>query len=227
MKKRKWISAGCLTVVFATGVGLASSAPQVQQQMPSADEATAYQAAHSERDAQSKIKSLDDFVSKYPMSVLIPFVYQDYYLAYYQMKNYPQTIEYVDRLLALDYRIDVGTSVQALGFRAKAYCIGVGSNGLQTPEVHVKARDAAAKGVQMLDRWLRPRNMTDEQFAAQRKSLGKFLSSVAEIAESNLKGQKPAIAPCEPDPAGASDTDKFDRIMNEIGTEERESPRVR
>jgi hypothetical protein len=98
MKQYKWISTGCLTVVFSIAVGLTWSAPQ-EQQTPSTAEAYAYQEAHTEREAQSKIKSLDTFVSKYPMSVLIPYVYQDYYVAYYQLKNYPQTIEYVDRLL--------------------------------------------------------------------------------------------------------------------------------
>jgi tetratricopeptide (TPR) repeat protein len=224
--QHKWSVIGCLTVVLSMAVGLAWSAPQ-DKQTPSADEANAYQAAHTEPDAQSKLKSLDDFVSNYPMSVLIPYVYQDYYLAYYQMKNYPQTIEYVDKLLALDDNIDVATSLQALGFRAKAYCVGSGNNALQAPEAHTRAKDAAAQGLQMLDRWLRPQNMTDEQFAAQRKNLGNFFSSVAEIADSHLKGNKSSVASCKPDPAQPSDPGKFDRIINQIGTEERQSPRVR
>jgi tetratricopeptide (TPR) repeat protein len=224
MKPDKWMGTVCLAVMLTTAGGLAWSAPQ-DQQRPSTAEANAYQAAHTERDAQSKIKSLDDFVSKYPMSVLISYVYQYYYLAYYQMKNYPQTIEYVDKLLALGDNIEVGTSLQALGFRAKAYCIGSGSTAL-SPEAHTKARDAAAQGLQMLDQWLRPQNMTDEQFAAQRKNLSNFFSSVAEIADSHLKGDKP-LAPCKPDPAEPSDPSKFDRIINQIGTEDSQSPRVR
>jgi len=227
MSRYKWSTTSHLIVLFSIAVGFAWSTPQDQQQTPSTAEAKAYQAAHTERDAQSKIKSLDDFVSTYPMSVLMPYVYGDYYPAFYQLKNYPQTIEYADKLLALGDKIDVGTSLQALGFRARAYCIASGNIGLQALEAHTKARDAAAEGLQMLDRWLRPQNMTDEQFAAQRKNLGNLFSSVAEIAESHSKGNKPAAARCAPDPAPPSDAGKIDRIMNQISAEERESPRVR
>jgi tetratricopeptide (TPR) repeat protein len=224
MKPDKWMGTVCLAMMLTTAGDLAWSAPQ-DQQRPSTAEANAYQAAHTEGDTQSKIKSLDNFVSKYPMSILISYVYQDYYLAYYQMKHYPQTIEYVDKLLALGDDIDVGTGLQALGFRAKAYCISSGNSAL-SPEAHTKARDAATQGLQMLDRWLRPQNMTDEQLAAQRKNLENVFSSVAEIADSHLNGDKP-LAPCKPDPAEPSDPSKFDRIINQIGTEESQNPRVR
>lgn len=226
MKRHKWIGIGCLTVMFSMAIGLAWAAPQ-DQQTPSKDEANAFQAAHTERDAQSKINSLDDFVSKYPTSVLLPYVYQDYYLAYFQLKNYPQTIEYVDRLLALSDKLGDGTRIQALAFRAKAYCVGSGNTGLQAPEADTKARDAAAQGLQMLARWLKPQNMTDEQFAAQRKNLGDFFRSVAEIADSHLNGNKSPVAPCPSDPTEPADPGRFGRIMNQIGAEERQSPRVR
>jgi hypothetical protein len=226
MKRHKWIGIECLTVVFSMAAGLAWAAPQ-DQQMPSKDEFNAYQAVQTERDAQSQIKSLDGFVSKYPTSVLLPNVYHDYYLAYYQLKNYPQTIEYVDRLLALSDKIGPGTILQALSFRAKAYCVGSGNTGLQAPEADTKARDAAAQGLQMLARWVKPQNMTDEQFAVQRKNLGDFFRSVAEIADAHLKGNKSSVAPCQSDATEPADPGRFGRIMNQIGAEERQSPRVR
>ena len=43
------------------------------------------------------MKLLDDFVMKYPMSALLPYVYRDYYLAYYASKNYAKAIDYVDK----------------------------------------------------------------------------------------------------------------------------------
>jgi hypothetical protein len=227
MTQRNRTNIGCLTVVFSMAVGLVWSAPQGQQQTPSTAETSTYQEAHTEREAQSKIKLLDDFVSKYPMSVLIPYVYQEYYVAYYQLKNYVQTIEYVDRLLALGDKINIGMGLQALGFRAKAYCIDSGNTRLQAPEAHMKARNAANQGLQMLSRWQKPQNMTDENFATQRRNMGTLFSSVAEIADSHLKGNKPAVAPCEPDSAQASDPARFNRLMNGIDAEERQSPRVR
>jgi len=69
--------------------------------------------------------------------------------------------------------------------------------------------------------------MTDEQFAAQQKNIGTLFSSVTGIAESGLKGDKSAVGLCGDAAAAAPDSGRFDRIMNQIGTEERQSPRVR
>jgi hypothetical protein len=69
--------------------------------------------------------------------------------------------------------------------------------------------------------------MTDENFATQRRNMGTLFTSVAEIADSHLKGNKSTVAPCEPDSPQASNPARFDRLMNGIGAEERQSPRVR
>jgi len=69
--------------------------------------------------------------------------------------------------------------------------------------------------------------MTDEQFATQRKNMATLFDSVADIADSHLNGDNSAVASCEPEPAQASDPGRFDRLMNQIGAEERQSPRVR
>ena len=71
-------------------------------------EYNAYQDAAKEKDPAAQIKKLDTFVGTYPQSTLLPYVYRAYYLAYYQMKNYVQTLAYVDKLLALGDKIDLG-----------------------------------------------------------------------------------------------------------------------
>jgi tetratricopeptide (TPR) repeat protein len=193
----KWFGVACLAMalwIFGGAVA-AGAAPQDQQQKPNYTlaEYNAYQAAHNEKDPQARIKSLDDFVSKYPMSALIPYIYRDYYLTYYQLKNYPQTIEYVDRLLTLGDKIDLGTRLEALIARAQASFYGSGDKALQTPEAYTKAKEAAAQGLQTLGQWQKPQNMTDEQFGTQKKSIGLLFDSVAGIAASGLKDYKAAV----------------------------------
>lgn len=196
----KWIVAACVGVLLlmpsANGSWAAAQDQQQQQQKPAYTlaEYNAYQAAHNEKDPQAKIKALDDFVSKYPMSALLPYVYRDYYLTYYSLKNYPQTIDYVDKLLALGEKIDLGTKLEGLVARAQAYFVASGDKALQTPEQETKAKDAAAQGLQVLGQWMKPQNMTDDQFAMQKKSIGILFNSVAGIAESASKDFKGAEA---------------------------------
>jgi len=155
-------------------------------------EYNAYQAAHMEKDPANKIKLLDDFVAKYPMSALLMFVYNDYYTDYYAQKNYPKTLEYIDKLLALGDKVDIGTRIQSLAYRAQAFFAGSSMKELQTPDALAKARDAAADGLKTLAAWQKPDKMTDDQFANQKKSLGFVFDSVAGISESSLKDYKAA-----------------------------------
>ena len=57
------------------------------------------------------------------------------------LKNYPQTIAYVDKLLALGDKI-APVRLQALVARATVFYAGSSDKALQTPEQFTKARDA-------------------------------------------------------------------------------------
>ena len=110
----RWMSAGCLSLALLAANGVAATrppSPPIPQDQPkptySAAEYNAFQAAHNEQNAQAKLKALDDFSSKYPTpDQLTPYVYRDYYLTYYSLKNYPQTLVFVDKLLALGDKVD-------------------------------------------------------------------------------------------------------------------------
>src|SRR5271167_3978778 len=78
----------------------AGAAPQAAPKYTMA-EYNAYQAAAAEKDPAAQIKLLDDFVSKYPNSALLNYIYPLYYKNYGAQKNFPKTIEYADKLLAL------------------------------------------------------------------------------------------------------------------------------
>jgi tetratricopeptide (TPR) repeat protein len=196
MNQLGWIR-GCLIIAFWMAGKVAWSAPQDQQQRQKPTytlaEYNAYKAADEEKDSQAKIKMLDDFVAKYPTSdQLTPFVYRDYYLAYYALKTYPQTIAYADKLLALP-NVDA-MRLPALVARAEAYFMGSSSDKtLQTQEAYTKAKDASLLGLQELSKLQKPQNMTDDQFSTQKKGIGLYFNSVAGIAESGLKDYKSAI----------------------------------
>ena len=84
-------------------------------------EYNAYTAAQATKDPTQRIKQLDDFVSKYPNSALLIYVYPLYYNAYSQLKNYAKVIEYADKLLALGDKIEPPVKYQAYYARAFAY----------------------------------------------------------------------------------------------------------
>ena len=225
MKQPKWIGTCCLTVVLSMAGGVAWTAQQDQQQnLPSSAEYNSYQTAHDEKDAQAKIKLLDDFVVKYPDSVLALYVYQDYYLAYFSVKNFPQVAAYADKLLALGDKADVYSRLLAVETREIAYSVGCGDGAFQTPAASVKARDAAVQGLQMLNQWQQPANLTSEQFAAAKTIFGIILKSAAVGAESRLKGETVVCYQARPDPW--PDPGRFDRIIDQLLSEQRQAPRV-
>ena len=116
----RWIGAAWLGMALLAGAAATVwAAPQAQAPASpgyTRAEYDAYQAARGEKDPQARVKALDEFVAKNPNATgLLPFVYRDYYLAYYTAKNFPQTIAYADKLLALGDKLDLGTKVGSPG----------------------------------------------------------------------------------------------------------------
>src|SRR5258708_29873231 len=68
-------------------------------------EYNAEQACAAEKSPVPLIKCLDDFVSKYPNSDLLSYIYPLYYQAYSAQKNYAKMIESADKLAALGDKI--------------------------------------------------------------------------------------------------------------------------
>ena len=117
----------CLNFAGAAGSSAATQAAAAGQEAAAAKpqytmaEYNSYQAAAAEKNPAQQMKSLDDFVSKYPNSALLIYIYPLYYNAYSQLKNYPKVIEYADKLLAMGDKVDAGGRYQALYARAFAY----------------------------------------------------------------------------------------------------------
>jgi len=126
-------------------------------------EYNAYQACAGEKVPAAQIKCLDDFVSKYPNSTLLVYVYPLYYNDYMQLKNPQKVIEYADKLVALGDKAEAGVRYQALYARALAYA----SLNSTDPAQATKAREAALLGLKTLDEIKKPDNISAEDWPKQ------------------------------------------------------------
>ncbi len=90
-------------------------------------EYNAYKDADGEQNPQQKITKLDAFVKQYPNSTLMPYVYRDYYLTDYGLKNFAGTMEYADKMIGLGDKVDNQGRLEAYVARAQAYYVGQGS----------------------------------------------------------------------------------------------------
>ncbi|MHB8503096.1 MAG: tetratricopeptide repeat protein, partial [Candidatus Acidiferrales bacterium] len=136
-----------------------------------------------------------DFVSKYPNSALLIYVYPLYYQAYGQLKNYQKVIEYADKVAALGDKVEAGVRYQALYAHCFAY------NALSTtqaawaglPANAKAAQDAAVAGLKALDELKKPDTMTDDAFNAQKKQIQVYFNGTAAQAAMSQKDYTSAI----------------------------------
>jgi len=209
---RKWFAAN--GIAWLLGAMLCIAAPSAfaqdpQDQAPKKTpytlaEYNAYQAAQGQTDPNAKIQGLDDFSNKFPNSSLMPLVYQLYYQTYVQLKNYPKVIEYADKYLAVpDDKILIipgtskeklaGDKLQALYFRAVAFNQSFNASEPNANDELTKARQSALDGLKQLDQIPKPANMTDDQFAQQKKQPAVLFNYTAATAAFQLKDYKDAI----------------------------------
>jgi tetratricopeptide (TPR) repeat protein len=190
-----------LAVVAALGL-MIGGAPSAMAQAPAGQdtgakpqytmaEYNAYTAAQQIKDSAQQIKALDDFVSKYPNSALLIYVYPLYYNAYSQLKNYPKVIEYADKLLALGDKVEPAARYQAYFARAFAY---TNLNPPPTdPEQARKAHQAALDGLKTLNELKKPDNMSPEDFEKQKRQPAILFNYTAAITAATLKDYSAAI----------------------------------
>ncbi len=153
-------------------------------------EYNAYQAAAAEKNPAAQLKLLDDFVSKYPNSALLNYIYPLYYRNYGGQKNFPKTMEYIDKYLALgDAATNPGDRYQAYTVRAYAY------NNTQNPDVAQSkaAYTAAIAGVKAVETLPKPEGFDDAKFAEEKKKAIIVFYSTAGNAALAAKDVQPAI----------------------------------
>src|SRR5258708_25954318 len=162
-----------LCLIFGSSSSLRAQATAAAQDSTGAKappytlvEYNAEQACAAEKAPATQVKCLDDFVSKYPNSALLVYVYPLYVNAYNQQKNPQKVIEFADKLVALGDKAEAVIRYQMLYARALAYTSM--SQAEQTAGA-AKAREAALHGLKTLDEVKKPDNVSDEDFKKQKQ----------------------------------------------------------
>jgi tetratricopeptide (TPR) repeat protein len=193
---RKWMvtGAGLLWIALGVGTGVGKLWAAPQEAAPAQAKPTytlpeynAYKAADAEPNPQQKIAKLDAFIKQYPNSTLMPYIYRDFYLTNYALKNYSGAIEYCDRQLALGDKIDNQGRLEAELTRAQSFYVGQNAKDLQTPDAQTKARDAAVEGLKVLDDWKKPESVAEDQYTKTLKGYKVLFNTIAAMTSTTLK----------------------------------------
>jgi len=183
---------GSASSAYAQAAAAGSQDPGAKQPYTMA-EYNSYKACADDKVPASQIKCFDDFVSKYPNSALLQYVYPAYYQAYGAQKNYAKVIENADKLIALGDKLDAAnrsqTMLQAFNIREGAWTTLPPAD--QTAGA-AAARDAASRALKALDDIKKPDNVSDADFAKSKQPYIIFFSNTGAQASVLLK-----------DPAGA------------------------
>jgi len=153
-------------------------------------EYNAEQACANDKNPASQVKCLDDFVSRYPNSALLIYVYPMYYQAYSQLKNWTKVIESADKLVGLGDKVGANEKYGALYARAFAF------NNLPAAEQTAQAKGAMAAaeaGLKLVPDLKKPDTLDDNAFAEQKKQATIYLNGTAAQAAMVTKDYPNAI----------------------------------
>jgi hypothetical protein len=128
-------------------------------------EYNAYTAAQNEKDPAAQLKALTDFVSKYPASCLLNYVYPLYYQNYAAQKNFPKVVEYADKELALGDKISPTERYQA--YLARTFAFNNTPN--PDPAFAKSAYQAALDGAKSVEALPKPDGYDPAKFADDKK----------------------------------------------------------
>jgi hypothetical protein len=178
-------------LVLPANAALAQDAAAGGSQQPAytIPEYNAYQAARAETNPQNQIKLLDDFVTKFPNSTLLPYIYQLYLKAYGDLKDYKNVIVTADKMIAMGDKLDAGTKLTALQARVLAFGQVYDPKAADAHDQLTKERDAAKAGAAALTAYPKPANstMSDADFANQKKPGIALFDGAAGYADLQLK----------------------------------------
>lgn len=196
MMRISWLRGVAVLAAALLAIGPALAAQeQQQQQQPKygVAEYNAYQAAVGEKNPQQRLRLLDDFVSKYPQSELMPYILRSYIETYSPLKDLPKLIEYSDKMFALGDKIDVPTRVNVAYLRANTYLQSFNDKDPNLTAQAQKARDSALAALALLPQWTKAEGQADEQLNAAKKTAATTFNHVAGFASYVLKDYPAAI----------------------------------
>jgi len=189
------LSAVVICMSWAAQPAGARGAQQSQQPSYTIPEYNAFQACQTEKDVPGRLSCLDSFSTQFPNSTLMQYVYQLYYQTYFQTKNYPKTIYYADKLVALGGKVDQGSISQALQVRVQAFSLSFDPKAADATDQLTAERDAAMLGTKVLQQLPKPSDppMTDADFADKKKPYLAFFYAAAGFADISLKDYPNAV----------------------------------
>jgi tetratricopeptide (TPR) repeat protein len=152
-----------MTCVFA-GLAVAQDQQQAGATPYTIQEYNAFQACRAEKDPTAQIKCLDDFVGKFPNSTLMQYVYQLYYAAYFQKKDYKNTILYADKLAALGDKIDAGTKFTALQTHCQLFQLAYDAKAADAHDQLAKGRDGCLAAVAAVKNVKKPDSISQDKW---------------------------------------------------------------
>jgi tetratricopeptide (TPR) repeat protein len=199
ISKRGWAGLVFALLLGATGVPARARSPQAQTPQAAAPaytlaEYNAYQAAAADKDPTQRVADLDDFVTKFPNSALMPYVYNTYVHAYNDLKNYPKVIEYADREVALGPdKVNAQSRFTALYLRTLAFNYSFSEKDANASDEATQELAAAKAGLAVLDEVPKPANQTDDQWAENKKAPTALFNYTAGIASAALKDYASAV----------------------------------
>jgi len=180
----------CALLSYAPPPAAAQDASQSTSATPyTIPEYNAFQACRAEKDPQALVKCLDDFVAKYPSSSLMQYVYQLYFPAYYQLKNYKKSMEYADKLAAMGDKLDQVILLSALQTHAQLFPLVFDPKAPDAHDQLIKERDVCLQGVKLLSQLTKPKDSaeTDDAFAQRKKVTTTFFFASSGFADLQLK----------------------------------------
>ncbi len=190
---RKALLACAVTLLLSGGTVFACMQNPEDKPAYTTQEYNAFGAATNEPAAASRVKLLDDFVAKYPQSTLLCYIHQSYFVAYNELKNHPKVIEHADKMLEFGDKFNATQRYQALYFRTVSFLSSfVERNPGQEDKAH-KGRAAAREGLKVLAEVPKPENVTDEQWAQQKKNPTYIFNYTTGIASIYLKDYPAAV----------------------------------
>ena len=202
--RRMWVAALGMLLLIVMHVGMfarpaAAQAAQTQQaqqdQKPAYTiaEYNAFQAARGEKDPQSRLKLLDDFVAKFPTSTLLQYIYQVYFDTYNQLKDYPKVIEYADKLLPLGDKLPIEARINIAYTRSFAFQTAFNPKDANAKDELAAARTAADMGLKLLEDWKKPDSLSADQYSQQKNLAAVTFDGAGGFAALQQKDYKTAV----------------------------------
>jgi tetratricopeptide (TPR) repeat protein len=160
-----------------------------QQQTYTIAEYNAFMAAQQETDPAKLVMLLDDFVARYPESVLLVHAYPLFLRAHMQLQDFSKVIEYADKVADLGNKVELSAQLLALQDAAIAY------NNLKSsdPNLATRARERALTALRLLPDMKKPEVSNREVFEAQKRKMAIYFQATAGAASIAMKNY-PAAA---------------------------------